>query len=109
MTRFLSCGFSAVIPGLLARLQKALKVPSLTGLGRRGRSLLCNLSRHELGAAKVFFVLVTLALISSGCAKQGWESDIDPSAVACRSTYGFSPGSPEYDQCIQKLKAARGQ
>jgi|SRR6476646_9780170 len=101
--------FSSTPLGFSCALQKPWKAPRLVDLGRRERILLCNLSRRELGVAKILLALFTLALLSSGCAKEAWGPDIDASAVACRSTYGFPPDSPEYDQCIKKLKALHGQ
>jgi hypothetical protein len=60
--------------------------------------------KSTLGAAKAFVAITALSLILSGCAKQLWDPDTDTNAVACRSTYGFAPGTTEYDQCMQKFK-----
>lgn len=65
--------------------------------------LYCKPTKFKLGAAKVA-ALVTLTLIFSGCAKERWDPDTDPGAVACQNAYEFSPGTPEYDQCMQKFK-----
>jgi hypothetical protein len=60
--------------------------------------------KFTLGAAKAFVAIAALSLILSGCAKQLWDPDTDANAVACRSTYGFPSGTPEYDECMQKFK-----
>ena len=64
--------------------------------------MLCKLTKLALGAVKAFVVIIALTLILSGCARETW--DPDPNMVACRSTYGFEPGTPNYDQCMQKFK-----
>jgi hypothetical protein len=66
--------------------------------------LYCKPTRFKLRSAKAFAALITLTLIFSGCAKQRWDPDTDPSAVACQNSYDFTPGTPEYDQCMQRFK-----
>lgn len=56
------------------------------------------------GAAKALIAAITATLLLSGCAKELWDPDTDPNAVACQSTYGFTPGTAMYDQCMQKFK-----
>jgi len=57
---------------------------------------------------RVCVVLVT-TLILAGCAKQTWDPDTDPNMVACRSTYGFTPGTPNFDKCMEKFKEIDAQ
>ena len=67
-------------------------------------TLLCRQTKLALGAVKAFLVMITVILIVSGCAREPWGPDTDPNIVACQSTYGFTPGTPDYDQCMQKFK-----
>lgn len=54
-----------------------------------------------LGAKVVTSVVMNLFLCA--CA-QPWDRDTDSNFVACRSTYGFPPGSPNFEKCMQRLK-----
>jgi hypothetical protein len=67
-------------------------------------TLLCRQTKLALGAVKHFLVMITFTLIVSGCAREPWGPDTDPNIVACQSTYGFTPGTPNYDQCMQNFK-----
>jgi hypothetical protein len=68
----------------------------------------CTLSRRKtkraLPAVKVFFFMIAFTFILPGCVRDPWGADTDPEIVACQSTYGFTPGTRDYDQCIQKFK-----
>jgi hypothetical protein len=56
-----------------------------------------------LAAAKGVIAVIALTLALAGCSP-GWAPGTDPNMVACRSTYGFPPGTPNFDQCMQKFK-----
>ena len=53
---------------------------------------------------KARFFIITLLLALPGCAREPWGPDTDPNIVACQSTYGFTPGTQDFDQCIQRFK-----
>jgi hypothetical protein len=67
----------------------------------------CECDRSTSSVAKTFVVVVTLTLALSGCS-QPWNPDTDPHIVACRD-YGFSPETPQFDQCMQKFKDIESQ
>jgi len=53
--------------------------------------------------ARLLAVMVS-ALVLSACA-QPWGPDTDSNVLACRSTYGFTPGTPNFEKCMQEMKA----
>jgi hypothetical protein len=57
---------------------------------------------QDLRAVELF-ALSFLGLALAGCG-QGWDPDTDGGAVACRSTYNFMPGTPEFEQCMQRFR-----
>ena len=64
----------------------------------------CDGQWQVLAAARAVLAISILAVAFAGCTKQPWSSDIDGNAVACRSTYDFEPGTPEFEQCMQKFR-----
>lgn len=62
-----------------------------------------QVQRHVLPAVKFWFALCLMGLVPAGCA-QPWDPETDGNAIACRSTYNFMPGSPEYEQCMQRFR-----
>jgi hypothetical protein len=56
--------------------------------------------------------VIGLAILLSGCGVShpwGPMDQEDETLLACRSTYGFSPGTPEYDQCLRYVDQRRSQ
>jgi hypothetical protein len=89
----------------LRAIAKKEKVPRLIYSPLNNRcTLLCKQTKLALGALKAFLVMITFTLILTGCARELWGPDTDPNIVACRSTYGFTPGTSNFDQCMQKFK-----
>jgi hypothetical protein len=68
-------------------------------VGRQMQRRYCSF----LAAARGVITVIGLTLALAGCSS-AWSPDTDPNMVACRSTYGFVPGTPEFDQCMQKFK-----
>jgi hypothetical protein len=66
-----------------------------------GRSTLFRTAKWTTAFAGMFVLL-------SGCARDPWEADIDPTAYAC-SQYGFYPGTKEWDDCLKFVEARRGK
>jgi len=89
----------------LRAIAKKEKVSGLIYSPQNNRcTLLCRQTRLTSGSVKAFIAMSTFALISSGCAREPWGPDTNPDIVACQSTYGFTPGTPNFDQCMQKFK-----
>ena len=61
-------------------------------------------ARRSLSVAARLLIFIVSALILSACA-QPWDPDTDSNVLACRSSYGFTPGTPNFDKCMQELKA----
>jgi hypothetical protein len=59
--------------------------------------------RSFLAAAKNIIAVIGM-MLTLICCSTPWEPDTDGNAVACRSTYNFEPGTPEFDQCMQRFK-----
>jgi len=59
--------------------------------------------------AQAHFILLGIALLVTGCAKEPWGSmtDADRNQVACQG-YGFYPGSEQYDDCMKYVEYRRG-
>jgi len=59
--------------------------------------------------AQRIFILLGLALLVTGCAKDPWGpmTEDDRNEVACRG-YGFYPGTKEYDDCMRFVETRRG-
>jgi hypothetical protein len=56
--------------------------------------------------------VIGLAILLSGCgASHPWGpmDQEDETGLACRSTYGFSPGTPEYDECLRYVDQRRSK
>jgi hypothetical protein len=68
-------------------------------MGRHMQRRYCSF----LAAAKVVIAVIGLTLALAGCGS-AWGPDTDGNMIACRSTYGLAPGTPEFDQCMQKFK-----
>jgi hypothetical protein len=54
------------------------------------------------------FILLGLALLATGCAKDAWgpTTDTDRNSIACQG-YGFYPGSEQYDDCMKYVEYRR--
>ena len=57
--------------------------------------------------------VIGLAMLLSGCGGAGhpWGemSQEDQTVLACQSTYGFSPGTPEFDECLRYVDQRRSK
>jgi hypothetical protein len=57
--------------------------------------------------------VIGVAIFLSGCGgfSHPWSpmTEEDETVLACRSTYGFSPGTPEYDDCLRYVDQRRSK
>lgn len=72
-------------------------------LGQVLDQVLGQIHGQIFGLAKPLAAIFVLGLALAGCS-QPWDPDTDGNAVACRSTYNFSPGTPDYEQCMQRFR-----